>query len=526
LGKLEILYGPGDNLALTGPIDASKLKSPHSSFRFTQGELKLALSPKFIPDGTLAFEIGAAKQPLILGTLKAGLDAGALVVTGTLTPGKKIPGITAAAGTVEYHSAKGWSGKLTASSSSIPNSTTNVELGFTTDKAGAFKPYAKGGITTKIRESELVLNAGWDGTNVSYWGGVTIPKPLPGVESVKFNGSYANDKLWLSGETEFKWKSFSPKLKLNYSRKDGEEGKFSGSTTIDVKTDKAEGQLHLNFDEAGGYWGKGELSYQVTKNVRPKLGVELTPKGRVKVTGDVVLGDIPLTKMWPSDKGGNLDIIKGIGAKFSVPTPVPGVTAYGKVTASLSLGYGIGPVMLEGVRFNGELYPLEEDPKIKAKLVGSLSVPGYGELRGRFGADIGAEVLLGAAGVKGGLAVTPALRIDGKGVATFDASYEEGGFAFSAEAFAEGKLEAKLGVDLSAGVYGLYGLLEKTWTYPIGEVKKQIGPTIKITFGKIAYSRTGEITWPSLAQIKVSPEKIDPLQIVKDLMSEGKVKQA
>lgn len=526
LGKLEIVCGPGDNLALTGPIDAKKLKSPHSSFRFTKGQLELALSPKFIPKGTLEFEVGPAKQPLILGKLEAKLDSGAFVVTGTLTPGKKIPGITAAAGTVQYHSANGWSGKLTASSAAIPKSTTDVELGFTTDKLGNFKPYGKGGITTKIRESDLILKASWDGTNVGYWGSVTIPKPLPAVESVKFSGSYTNDKLTLDGETAFKWKSFSSTLKLQYNRKDGEDGKFSGSTTINIKTDKAEGELHLNFDEAGGYWGKGELSYQVGKNLRPKLGIELTPKGRIKVSGEAVLGDIPLTKMWPSDKGGSIDIIKGIGAKFSVPTPVPGLTAYGQVTASVSLGYGVGPVMLEGVKFNGEAYPFEDDPKIKAKLVGKLSVPGYGEIKGTFGANIGAEVFLGAAGVKGGLQVTPSLRIDGKGVAAFDASYEEGGFAFSAEAYAEGSLEARLGVNLSAGVYGAYGLLEKTWTYPIGEVKKPIGPKLRITFGEIAYSRTGEITWPSLSQIKVSPEKIDPLQVVKDLMSEGKVKQA
>jgi hypothetical protein len=527
LGKLEIVYGPKpDQLALVAPLDASKLKSPIPSFRFTKGALELALSPKFIPKGTIECEIGPAKQPLILGKFDAKLDGGAFVVNGKLTPGKKIPGITAAEGNIEYHSAKGWSGKLTASSSSIPKSTTNVELGFLTDKSGALKPYAKGGITTKIRDSELVLNASWDGNNVGYWGSVTIPKPLPGVESVKFSGSYANDKLSLTGETDFKWRSFSSKLKLNYNRKDGEEGKFSGSTTIVIETEKAEGELNLNFNEAGGYWGKGEISYQVSKNVRPKLGIELTPKGRVKLGGEVVIGDIPLTKMWPSDKGGNLDIVKGIGVKFSVPTPVPGVTAFGQVTASLSLGYGIGPVMLEGVKFNGELYPLEDDPKIKAKLTGKLSVPGYGELKGTFGAKIGAEVLLGAAGVKGGLEVSPALRITGKGVAAFDAAYEQGGFDFSAEAYAEGSLEARLGVDLSAGVYGLYGLLEHTWTYPLGEVKKQIGPTLRITFGKIAYSRTGEITWPSLSQIKVSPEKIEPLQIVKDLMSEGKVKKA
>ena len=58
------------------------------------------------------------------------------MAVGTLVPAEKVPGITAAKGEVTYHSENGSSGKLTASSSSIPNSTIDVELGLEQYVAG------------------------------------------------------------------------------------------------------------------------------------------------------------------------------------------------------------------------------------------------------------------------------------------------------------------------------------------------------------------------------------------------------
>jgi hypothetical protein len=181
--------------------------------------------------------------------------------------------------------------------------------------------------------------------------------------------------------------------------------------------------------------------------------------------------------------------------------------------------------MVKGVRFSGELYPLEDDPQVKAQLKGTLSVPAYGELRGKFGAYIGVEVLLGAVGAKGGIDATPALGVKGEGALEFDASYESGGFSFAAEAHAMGSMYARLGVNLSAEIYAAWGLFSHTWTYPVASVTKQLGPELKITLGKVGYSRTGELTWPSLSQIEVTPKEIDPLAIVKELLNEGRSKE-
>src|SRR5262249_44432946 len=146
-----------------------------------------------------------------------------------------------------------------------------------------------------------------------------------------------------------------------YRRKDGEDGKFSGKADVNIAVNKATGKLHLQFDEAGNYWGSGEVSYPVTKDIVPKVGIELTKDHPVKATGEVAVNDIPLTKMWPKPGGGQLEFIKNVGVTFDIPTPIPAVTVFGHLYASAGLGYGVGPVMLAGLNFKGELYPLEDD---------------------------------------------------------------------------------------------------------------------------------------------------------------------
>jgi hypothetical protein len=518
--SVDIAYGP-NYLDLKTKLDKSKLQPPIPGFRFGDGELSIKLAPNFLPSGKLPFEIGPVGKPVILGEFNATYQGGAFIATGDLTLAATVPGISGATGQFKYHSHEGWSGKLKATSGSIPNSTVDVELGFHAAGAG-MKPYATGAIITKIKDTTMKLNAGWTGSALSYRGEATVLKPLPLVESVLLKGGYANGQLYVEGEADIKWRGIDAKMKVYYTQKDGGEGRFGGSSVVDVKTEKAAGKISLNFNELGQYWGKGSISYQVTKDIRPTLGVELTKDQRVKVFGEVKIADIPLTKEWPKPGGGDIPIIKGVGVKFSIPTPVPAVTAYGEIRGGLSVGYGVGPVSIKGVTFNGELYPLEEDPKVKAQLKGKLSVPAYGEIRGTFGAYIGLEVLLGAAGAKGGIDVKPTLGVKGEGAIEFDAAYEAGAFSFAAEAYAKGSMYAKLGVDLKAELYAAWGALSHTWTYPVASVSKQLGPELKITLGKIAYGKDGKITWPNVSQIDVSPKEIDPKAMVMELLGEGK----
>ncbi len=526
-GNLLIRYGPEpDQLDLVAPIPAEKLKAPIPAFRFTGGELAMALSPTFVPKGKLNFEIGPKTKPIILGEINAKYEGGAFVAIGTLTPGTKLPGIESASGEVKYHSEEGWSGKLKATSTSIPNSTLAAELGFTSQKSGGFTPFATGGLTTKIRDTQLFLKIKWGGGPIMYYGGVTVMNPLPLVEKVALDGAYEDDLLYLKGDAAIKWKGLAATMHVAYKRKDGDpEGKFSGKADGQVKLDRATGLISLSFDEEGRYWGKGSISYQVTKDIRPTLGVELTKDRKVKIFGEVAVADIALTRMWPSPQGGQLVFIKGVGVKFSIPTPVPAVTAYGEIKVKAGLRYGVGPVMLRGLLFKGELYPLEDDPQVKASLKGKLAVPAYGEIWGTFGAYIGVEVALGAVGAKGGIEVTPALRIEGEGGIDFDAAYENAAFTFAAEAYAKGRMLAKLDVDLMAELYAAWGLFSHTWTYKVAKLEKQIGPELKLTIGRVVYGKNGEITWPNLSQISLEPKDLDPLDLVKDLMRSGKAKE-
>jgi hypothetical protein len=524
LGDLKVAFGP-DKLDLVQDIDTDAMNKsafmrPVSPFfRFTSGSVSLDLI-KFKPSGKLDLELGPKPKPVIKGTIDASEEGGAFVANGTLQPVGKIPGVTEAKGVVTYSSNEGWSGALTASSASIPNSTTTVKLGFKEQK-GVFHPYGEGSITTTVRSSKLDLKVLWGGGGLAYSGKVTVPKPVPLVESVELSGSYANELLTLTGDAAIKWRSIDSSMKVTYTRKDGdEEGRFSGTAVVNVTTDKAKGNIDLTFGEQGLVKGSGKIGYQVTKDVRPTLGVEVTPK-HVKVLGEVAVGDIALTKMWPSAEGGKITFLPGVGAKFPVPTPIPGITAYGEIRLSAGLGYGVGPVMLKGVTFNGSLYPLEDDPRVEANLKGKLSVPAYGEIYGTFGAYLGVEALAGAAGLKGGIDVTPALRVKGEGALEFDAKYKSGAFTFSAEAYAKGSMVAKLDVDLHAEAYAGYGLLSHTWTWNVKRLEKNIGPELKLTLGKIAYGEDGKITWPDVSQIALEPKDIDPIGIVKDLLKQG-----
>ena len=522
LGNLGVVYSK-EELKMVAPIPSAKLVSPlPGAFRFTGGELALQLSPTLQPSGKLTFSVGPAAKPVLLGTLSVTVNGGALVATGELTPSGKLPGITAASGTVVWNSDEGWSGKIKAASSTVPNSTADVELGFRT-AANRLAPYATGEIVTSVRNSQLRLGARWDGQTVGYTGSVKVDKPLPLVNSVRLAGRYGDRGLYLAGEADVVWRQFTATMKVEYNRGEDEaEGKFSGAARIAVKTDKADGTLDLAFDEQGRYWGKGSIAYQLTKDLRPTLGVEVTKEQRVRLFGQVTVGDIVLIRKWPSAEGGNVPIVKGIGAKFSFPTPVPGVTAYLQLRGSLSLVYGVGPVVLRAVVFSGELYPFEEDPKVSAKLGGTFAVPAYAGLEGTFGAYIGAEVLLGAVGVKGGIDISPSLRIEGEGGVKIAADYDKDGFSFEAVAYAKGQLVAAAKVLLAAEIYAGWGLFSHRWTYDVASVSARLGPEIRLTLGRIAYAKNGEITWPSLSQITVEPESIDPLAVVRDMLDRGK----
>lgn len=524
LGPIDFAFAPGV-LKATKNITPEQLKTPAKKFfRFTKGDLALELAPKFVPSGTLEFTIGPEANPVIAGSIVAAYKDGAFVATGDLWPARPIPGISKASGKVEYHSQKGWSGKLSAESSSIPLSTTTAEFSFA-EQNGDLKAKGSGAIVTSLKGKELSLALDWAGGEVAYSGKVAIADPLPLIKTVTLDGRYAKGILRMSGNADIAWNQFKGSMRVVYVRKDGdEEGKFSGEATVKHDTEKSSVKVALKYNEAGKLSGSGTGAYQVTKDIRPELGIVISQDGRIKATGEVKLKDISFGKAWPAPPDNSKTIVQG-GLKFRFPTPLLVVNGFGEVTGSLGVRFGVGPVMLKGVLFKGELFPLEKDPKIKAQLRGALVVPAFGEIYGTVGAFLGVEVLGGAVGLKGGIEVRPALRVQGEAGLAVDAAFASGAFSFSAEAYAKGQMYATLAVNLKAEVSAGYGFWSHEWIYKLASFSKKLGPELKVTIGKIAYSPQGGMTWPSLSQIKLEPATLDAMTIVKDLMKDAKDKE-
>jgi len=128
-GTLNIVYNNA-SIKIVAPIPADKLKSPFpSAFRFTSGELQLALSPRLVPSGKVAFEVGPRGKLLLEGDVSAKLEGGVAEALGKIRPVGKLPGLDAAEGEVSWTSEAGWAGSLKATTT-IKNATGSAEIGF------------------------------------------------------------------------------------------------------------------------------------------------------------------------------------------------------------------------------------------------------------------------------------------------------------------------------------------------------------------------------------------------------------
>lgn len=531
LGDLKVRFGP-DQLDLVQDIDVATLNKTAymrrlaGYFRFTDGNLAIDLV-NFNPSGKLGFSVGPGRKPVMTGAITSTVEGGNFIARGTLVPSSDLPGIEAAEGNVTFNSQDGWSGEVKASSTKLPRSTVDAKLGFR-EKKGVFKPYAEGGITTTlVRDQELKLGMRWSGSNVAYYGRVTIPKPMPRVKQVTLSGAYNGKNLRLSGEADFKWKSINAKMNIGYIWKEGEEdGKFFGKAKVDLKAGRLDGSISLGFNEKGHYWGEGTASYLITDHVRPTLKVTLERGGKVKLGGKVQINDYPLSRQWPKKGGADNLLFDFKTPKFSAPTPIPGVTAYVRFGAGMGVRYGVGPVMLTKAVFEGSLYPLEDDLNIRARLYGKVVAPAFGELYGKLSASIGAEVAYGAAGARGTLTMYPSLGIKSAAVAEVEATYSSEAFKFDLKAYAEGNFYVTLSIDLTGTIYAFYELVKHDWTWNVGKYSATLGPKLRVDFGSMGYDSEKGIKWPSLSNIDFSPKSFEPMDMVRDMLGKSKAKES
>ncbi|MGG7566517.1 eCIS core domain-containing protein [Rhodovulum sp. DZ06] len=515
-----------DTLSVVAPIAADKLKPRNHLFRFTAGEVSLALAPDFIPGGDLEFEVGPATNPVLRGKVKAGLERGLLAVTGDLEPARDLPGVAAARGELSFTAEEGWSGKLTATSSSYSGVTADASFGFRS-VGKEIKPFAGGGLHMQIKGVDVDFLTAWEGQGIGYYAKATIPKPLPMVPSVQIEGSFSDTLLEMAGGGTVTWNGISSDIQVRYRQKKGEEGAFSGGALIRKDGDPLRARVKIAVDGSGARILEGRIRYRFTDDLDIEFGAKTERDGRVRVDGEVAHDDIPLLRRWPSDKGGEIDLFRG--KRLSFPFPIPGVSPLVNGTIGVSAGlmvkYHAGPVVLKAPTVKASFYPFEEDISLAASATSALSVDAYVGLTGTFGASIGAEFAGGVAGAEGGLSVEPTLGVPGHAGARVTVDYADGAFGFAAVGEASGGMEASLAVNLEARVYIAKGLWSYNWTYPLGETATmKLGPQLKLNLGEIRYGKGGELKLPRPSDISVEPS-LDPKTVISDILSLGKTEE-
>lgn len=522
LPDVHIRYGP-NLFEAVAPLDPAKFKSPIPLIHFTGGELKLDLSDGFKPSGEIRFNIGPAGRPIMNGKVNASAPGGVFTANGELTPAGTIPGIKDAKGEVSYNANTGWSGKLTASSAKLPNTTVTVVLSFK-EEGGKFVPRAEGGLVTEIRGKTMSLNAAWGASGLVYTGHLDWPKPFPIVDNVHLYGRYGDDLLELEGATKFHFKQWSGDVTVRYRQKDGAAGKLSGAGKVKVETKnkKAAGELSVAIDDAGELTGHGDVTYQITEKITPKLGVTLAKGGHLTISGEVKIGDIELFRKWP-DKGGEKTLIS-LNPSFKIPTPIPAVNAAINIHAGVGIRYHIGPGLVTGVVIAGQFDPLEENPNVTATLKGKFVIPtGFGVF-GEVSAKIGVEVAGGAVGVDGGVSVKPAVDLSADAIVDVNAKYEKGDFEFAGKAYIDTALTASLKVDLIASIYAAWHLLSYDWTYNVAALSYTFPQKLKINIGEVGYAG-GQMRWPKFSDISMEPADISPLKLMQDMMEKRKTNE-
>jgi Domain of unknown function (DUF4157) len=525
LGNIQFTFGP-NMMKLSAAINPKSLKSPVPGFRFTGGSFDLQLAPELIPSSTVEFEIGPDKKPIIVGnvTAKPG-EGGGFAVEGNIKTGPGIPGAEGASGKITYDWQKGWAGRLDISSNAIKNTTITAAV-IMQQKGDKFDLQAEGGATVTVKDKVFDLKARWNdqlGT-IEYLGSGKWEKPFKIVDSIQASIFYRNDYLKITGGGKFNFRQWKGDINLVYERFAGGGVKVAGDGKVEVETKdkKGIGSLEAHIDETGKIWGKGNLSYQITPTIRPEFNVELTKENLLHVSGSLTLGPYTLFERFPKDGKDSRELFKIGTPKFTIPTPILGVTVYARLTASVGYGFFIGPAVVQSIKISGSFDPLEENPNIVASLAGNFVCPFGATAYGKVGARIGAEVLGGLAGLEGGIDVTATVNVAPTIKAEAFGKYEKGNFTVGVKPSFDLNIDAKLDIDGAVTASAAWGLFSKTWDFNIASFKKNLYSKT-VNFGEVSATFGSGKSLPG-AQEKTALPDIEPIEMIKEIVNRRKNK--
>ena len=472
LGDLGVEYSKNSLKVIKGIDEAELKKRSALGMRVTKAQVELDLAPQLKPRGVVELTMGSEAKPVAKMALTLEGDDIGLVAKGKLTV--NVPKMETAESTVTYKGGGGrneWDAKISIKSEAIKlGSSVTVTGGFegTITKSGidfngeieaTFPGDNKASLGLEKRRDDWILKGK---------GTFNFPK----LDETKVNITYnlEKDLLWAEGSTGFTIPAIGlrgrlDKIVLVISK--GEKLRVQeGHGGFDFKKGKAEGHVDVKLNPSGKFSGKGSLSYQLKENVIVTGTVELDEKEKLRVTGELLFTRLKLFD-FHGDKRNLFSV--------DVPIPIPGLSigtsgVVFKIIGGVDMEYGFGPGVIEPLKFSAGFDPLEADPDLELTVTGTLKIPAYAALTASISGEVAiqVDVVVGSAGVAGGLKLSGELRLSAGVFAKLDAAYKKKRLTAKIIAGMETKL--MLGLMLTAyvrawaGAFGLKLETRKDWT--------------------------------------------------------------
>ncbi len=330
----------------------------------------------------------------------------------------------------------------------------------------------------------------------TFTGKIDATLKVPAFKEAKLGITISEQGIKGSASLTAEAKGFTGALKVNY-----DDGKFSGSATLGYKKGKFDGKVTVNMSEEGKVSGKGQVSYQITKNFKVTADVEFREDGTMKIGGKLSApSSLELFKKEFKKRLVSFNVSFPI---WGVKIPVVGnVGIFGEVGGGADIFAGVD-LKATNITVSGSFDTATDEVQLNlgGKMVGSV----YAGVGLELYAGIGLGV--GPASISGRLTAKGEARIEGNVGAGFSASYNNKDDAVTLDVDFSASAGLKLNLGLYAGVKYKVDAWIKTWEgYVIGP--KTIGNWGYDTGVKLDYTKK----FPYKLGSPIKPDQLKPDQ--------------
>jgi hypothetical protein len=398
--------------------DVKKPKLPFPGVEITEAKVGLQIAPEFKPEGKVGFRVAPGGTQILHGELKVSADATGLVVEGDVFA--TIPGVDEAKGHLELRDHK-WSGGVEIKSGDFGGKlkyVKNGQVSITFTEAKGIE--GKGSVDLQVPGVSDPVQADVSYNHDDGWAYHAKAKfNPPKIEPVEIDLVYKKGHLTGTGETGIQYSHIGGRIRVHY-----EDEKFSGTGTLTIKTERANGELKITMtprqEGPPKFTGEGHISYQVTPNLIASAGIKIDEQEKVQIDGEL---DFPKP----------IDLFDGFHGDYkifsiSLPIPIPGASIGGVglkavITGALSAGYDVGPVQLLDTKAKAKFQPLEPNPEFEMDMTSRLHIAASVHVTGSITGDIKIEAYI--ASVSGGLTVSATATLAGAADLTAKAHYKD-----------------------------------------------------------------------------------------------------